>query len=77
MAYLARRVTLEAATRRAKLDTRQYSKRQFTWARHQMKDFAWIAPDQAVEAGAWALEGFVEAGKALRPNPYDGLTSRT
>jgi tRNA dimethylallyltransferase len=56
MSCRAGRATLEEAKRRAKLDTRQYSKRQFTWARHQMKHFAWTAPNQAIDAGARALE---------------------
>jgi tRNA dimethylallyltransferase len=56
IAYLGGRSTLEEAAARAKLDTRQYAKRQFTWARHQMKEFAWVAPDEAIEAGARAIE---------------------
>jgi tRNA dimethylallyltransferase len=49
IAHLAGRLTLEEATARGKLDTRQYAKRQFTWARHQMKGFEWVAPGEAVE----------------------------
>ena len=40
---------------RSKLDTRHYAKRQFTWARHQLAGFRWVAPQEAVEAGARAL----------------------
>ncbi|HEV3042424.1 MAG TPA: tRNA (adenosine(37)-N6)-dimethylallyltransferase MiaA [Roseiarcus sp.] len=47
IAHLAGRLTLEEAIARGKLDTRQYAKRQFTWARHQMKGFAWVAPEEA------------------------------
>ena len=36
-------------------DTRQYSKRQFTWARHQMPEFAWVAPEEAESEGAERL----------------------
>lgn len=38
--------TLPEAIERAKADTRQYAKRQFTWFRHQA-DFAWLAPEEA------------------------------
>jgi hypothetical protein len=31
------------------------SKRQFTWAGHQLAGFDWVAPEAAVEAGAKAL----------------------
>jgi tRNA dimethylallyltransferase len=33
-------------------DTRRYAKRQFTWFRHQLPDFAWLTSAQ-VEASAW------------------------
>jgi tRNA dimethylallyltransferase len=56
IAHLAGRSTLEEAAARAKLDTRRYAKRQFTWARHQMEGFEWVAPQEATEAGARALE---------------------
>ncbi len=55
IAHLQGRLTLAEAAERAKLDTRHYAKRQFTWARHQLKGFAWVAPDAAEEAGARAL----------------------
>jgi tRNA dimethylallyltransferase len=54
--HLAGRLTLAEAAERAKRDTRHYVKRQFTWARHQMSAFAWIAPQDAVEAGSAALQ---------------------
>jgi tRNA dimethylallyltransferase len=55
VAHLAGRLSLEEASALALRDTRQYSKRQFTWARHQMHDFAWVAPEAAEAAGAQAL----------------------
>lgn len=61
IAYLNGDLSLDAAAEQAKLDTRHYAKRQFTWARHQMPDFAWIAPDEALEAGQRALDGFLPA----------------
>ncbi len=54
-AHLEGRLTLGEAARRSKLDTRQYAKRQFTWARHQLSGFRWVAPEEAAEEGARAL----------------------
>jgi tRNA dimethylallyltransferase len=56
-AHLEGRLTLEEAAQRSKLDTRQYAKRQFTWARHQLSGFKWVAPEEALEEGARALAG--------------------
>ena len=50
--HLEAGLSLVEATERGKLDTRHYAKRQFTWARHQLAGFAWIAPEAAVERGA-------------------------
>jgi tRNA dimethylallyltransferase len=58
IAHLRGDVSLAEAASRSALDTRRYAKRQFTWARHQMPEFAWVAPDQAIEAGARALDDF-------------------
>jgi tRNA dimethylallyltransferase len=58
IAHLRGDVSLAEAASRSALDTRRYAKRQFTWARHQMPEFARVAPDQAIEAGARALDGF-------------------
>jgi tRNA dimethylallyltransferase len=57
IAHLEGRLTLAEAAERSKLDTRHYAKRQFTWARRQMTGFRWVAPEEAIEAGAQALEG--------------------
>jgi tRNA dimethylallyltransferase len=58
IAHLRGELSLAEAASRSALDTRRYAKRQFTWARHQMPEFAWVAPDKAIEAGARALDGF-------------------
>jgi tRNA dimethylallyltransferase len=55
IAHLEGRLTLEEAAKRSTLDTRHYAKRQFTWARHQLSGFRWVAPEEAVDKGAWAL----------------------
>jgi tRNA dimethylallyltransferase len=57
IAHLQGRITLAQAAEQSKLDTRHYSKRQFTWARRQMTGFQWVAPEEALEAGARALGG--------------------
>jgi len=55
IAYLEGRLTLAEATRLSKLDTRRYAKRQFTFARHQLKGFAWVKPEAALDAASRAL----------------------
>jgi tRNA dimethylallyltransferase len=47
--HLAGAMTLAEAVEKAKLDTRHYAKRQFTWFRHQLADWARVAPDTALE----------------------------
>jgi tRNA dimethylallyltransferase len=46
--HLAGEVTLAEAAVGAKNDTRRYTKRQFTWARHQLPDWTWTAPTGAL-----------------------------
>lgn len=48
--YLAGESSLEEAAAIGQLDTRRYAKRQFTWFRHQLPEFAWVAPEAAA---AW------------------------
>ena len=40
-------ITLAVAVEGAKRDTRQYTKRQATWFRNQLPDFAWVEPPHA------------------------------
>jgi tRNA dimethylallyltransferase len=56
VAHLEGRMTLDEAAKRSKLDTRHYAKRQFTWARHQLAGFKWVAPEKGADEGAVALE---------------------
>ena len=44
--HLNGEVALAEAIEHAKLDTRQYTKRQATWFRNQLPDFAWVEPDR-------------------------------
>jgi tRNA dimethylallyltransferase len=48
--HLAGEISLEAAGHHAKLDTRHYAKRQFTWFRHQLGDWPRLPPEAALEA---------------------------
>jgi tRNA dimethylallyltransferase len=56
IAHLEGRLALGEAASRSKLDTRHYAKRQFTWARHQLSGFRWVAPEEAADEGAKAFE---------------------
>lgn len=38
-------------------DTRHYAKRQFTWFRHQLPEFAWVTPEEAEGLLAASLRG--------------------
>ena len=48
--HLRGEVTLAEAAEFARTETRQYAKRQFTWFRHQLPEFQWVAPEAA---GRW------------------------
>jgi tRNA dimethylallyltransferase len=48
--HLAGQETLEGAAAAGQQDTRHYAKRQFTWFRHQLPEFAWMQPEAAA---AW------------------------
>jgi tRNA dimethylallyltransferase len=49
LAHLRGEATLEEAIARGQGDTRRYAKRQFTWFRHQLPDWGWVAPEAAFE----------------------------
>ena len=59
MAHLRGEMTLDEAIARGQADTRAYAKRQFTFARHQLPDFRWIAPEGA---GAEIAQALAQAG---------------
>jgi tRNA dimethylallyltransferase len=46
--HLNGEIALAAAVEGGKRDTRRYTKRQGTWFRHQLFDFAWVEPDRAL-----------------------------
>src|SRR3954453_12459105 len=45
--HLRGEITREEATEIGRADTRHYAKRQFTWFRHQLPEFEWVAPEAA------------------------------
>jgi tRNA dimethylallyltransferase len=58
IAWLDGRLTLEEAILRSQLDTRRYAKRQFTFARHQLPSFNWIAGEAPLRDVEDALSSF-------------------
>ncbi|MBV1698292.1 MAG: tRNA (adenosine(37)-N6)-dimethylallyltransferase MiaA [Hyphomicrobiales bacterium] len=54
--HLNGEIGLEQAADAAKRETRQYTKRQATWFRNQLPDFAWVEPDRAFAAIEQQLE---------------------
>jgi tRNA dimethylallyltransferase len=50
LAYLRGDISREEAIARGQGDTRRYAKRQFTWFRHQLPDWEWVAPEKGYEA---------------------------
>ena len=53
-------IILEEAVEGAKRDTRQYTKRQATWFRNQLPEFAWVEPDKALAAVEAQLRDLTE-----------------
>ncbi|MGC2774483.1 MAG: tRNA (adenosine(37)-N6)-dimethylallyltransferase MiaA [Bradyrhizobium sp.] len=56
--YLRGEITREEAAVVGKADTRHYAKRQFTWFRHQLPEFEWMAPEAA---RAWVVANLGES----------------
>jgi tRNA dimethylallyltransferase len=46
--HLAGELTAEEAGATGRADTRHYAKRQFTWFRHQLPEFSWVKPEEAL-----------------------------
>ena len=65
--YIAGELTLEQAVYTGQIDTRHYAKRQFTWFRHQLPEFEWIAPDAGWE--------WLNRALSLSPNARKPLSS--
>jgi tRNA dimethylallyltransferase len=46
--HLKGEISLQQAAAGGKNDTRRYTKRQFTWVRHQLADWTWMPPEGAL-----------------------------
>jgi tRNA dimethylallyltransferase len=60
--HLAGEITLAEAAEGGKRDTRRYTKRQFTWFRHQMPGWSFVAPEHALAAITAAHAGTGRTG---------------
>jgi tRNA dimethylallyltransferase len=60
MAHLRGEITLEQAAAIGRADTRRYAKRQFTWFRHQLPEFAWVKPQAVREWLSAVIPGWSE-----------------
>jgi tRNA dimethylallyltransferase len=47
--HLSGEISLKQASEHARLDTRHYAKRQFTWFRHQLADWTFVAPEAGLD----------------------------
>jgi tRNA dimethylallyltransferase len=63
IAHLAGEISLAEASRRAKLDTARYAKRQVTFARHQLPSFQWAAPEEAASRAFEVCLGLLNGAK--------------
>ncbi|RDI60754.1 tRNA dimethylallyltransferase [Microvirga subterranea] len=59
LAHLRGEVGLEEAIARGQGDTRRYAKRQFTWFRHQLPDWTWVAPEHGFDAVMAEINGLL------------------
>lgn len=50
IAHLSSEMPLDEAIAKGQADTRHYAKRQFTWARHQLKEFRWARDAEEARA---------------------------
>ncbi|MBN9582698.1 MAG: tRNA (adenosine(37)-N6)-dimethylallyltransferase MiaA [Afipia sp.] len=57
--YLAGEIARNEAVEVGQIDTRHYAKRQFTWFRHQLPEFAWVTPEAA---RGWLVQRIGEKG---------------
>jgi tRNA dimethylallyltransferase len=67
LAYLRGEIGLDEAIAKGQGDTRRYSKRQFTWFRHQLADWVWVTPEAA----------FAEVMRALNDRSGPPTSGRT
>jgi tRNA dimethylallyltransferase len=58
--HLGGEIALAEAVEGGKRDTRQYTKRQATWFRNQLPEFAWVAPNAALAAVEAQLQALAQ-----------------
>jgi tRNA dimethylallyltransferase len=58
--YLNGEIALAGAVEGGKRDTRHYTKRQATWFRNQLPEFAWVAPHDALAAIGAQLQALAQ-----------------
>jgi len=63
IAHLNGDISLAEAARLAKRDTARYTKRQLTFARHQLASFQWATPEKAEACAFEVCAGFLNAAK--------------
>lgn len=63
MRHLNGEIKLDEAVEIGRADTRHYAKRQFTWFRHQLPEFAWVEPSGAP---AWLSHALSLSPNALK-----------
>ncbi|HST94014.1 MAG TPA: tRNA (adenosine(37)-N6)-dimethylallyltransferase MiaA [Microvirga sp.] len=57
LAHLRGEIGLDEAIVRGQGDTRRYAKRQFTWFRHQLPDWTWVAPERGFDTAVAQVQG--------------------
>ena len=79
--HLAGEITREQAVEIGRADTRHYAKRQFTWFRHQLPEFEWVAPEVArgwLEVVIPGREANPESrDSGFGPSDHPGMTSKS
>ncbi|MCG7391663.1 tRNA (adenosine(37)-N6)-dimethylallyltransferase MiaA [Microvirga sp. ACRRW] len=57
LSHMRGEISLDEAIVKGQGDTRRYAKRQFTWFRHQLRDWEWVSPEQGYDAAMDRLNG--------------------
>ena len=66
--HLSGEITLEQAAVIGRADTRHYAKRQFTWFRHQLPEFEWMAPEVAMARFKAVIPGRASSARTRNPD---------
>ena len=63
LAHLRGEIGLDEAIVRGQGDTRRYAKRQFTWFRHQLPDWTWVAPERGFDTAVAQVQGLSDPSR--------------